>query len=329
MGAMARNGKPTIVDLFAGAGLLSGAFVAEGFRVVHAVEADKTAAETYRRNVGDHVQVADVTRASPQGRCDVLIAGPPCQGFSTLGKRDPNDPRSQLSLDVARWARKLQPSVIVIENVAAFLESPVWQALSRSLRRAHYEIKAYTLDAFDFGVPQIRMRSFTIASRVGFCDIKPLRVRGARTVRDAWRGLPSKPDGQRNHYSPNPSALAAARMRVIPHGGAKHDIMKRAPELAAPSWWTLRCQVTDVWGRLHLDKPSNTLRTALQNPSKGRYIHPSQNRVISLREAARLHSIDDNWDFFGLPTQIARQIGNSVPPLLGRSVARAVRRALG
>ncbi len=326
---MPGNKKPTVIDLFAGAGLRSGAFASEGFRIVRAIEVENTAAETYRRNVGCHVEVADLTRVQPEGRCDVVIAGPPCQGFSTLGKRDQGDPRNQLSLLVATWVRKLQPSVVVIENVAAFTGSPVWEVLSRRLRRAGYEVKASILNAFDFGVPQVRLRSFTIASRVGSPEIRPLRNRRVRTVRDAWRGLASRPDGRRNHSAPKPSALAAARMSVIPPGGDKRDIMKRAPELAAPSWWKLRCQVTDVWGRLRMDEPSNTLRTACQNPSKGRYIHPRQNRVISLREAARLHSIADEWVFFGLPTQIARQIGNSVPPLLGRSVARAVRRALG
>lgn len=325
---MPRRGQPTVVDLFAGAGLLSGAFVSEGFRVVCAVDADRAAADTYRRNVGDHIEVADVTKLRPNGQCDVLIAGPPCQGFSTLGKRNPNDSRNLLSLHVAAWARRLCPSVVVIENVAAFLQSPVWRTLCVRLGRAGYRVRAFTLNALDYGVPQIRMRSFTIASRIGFRPIRPVCSRHVSTVREAWRGLPGEPDGRRNHHAPEPSALAKARMAVIPPGGDKRDIMRNAPELAAPSWWTLQCEVTDVWGRIRLDRPSNTLRTAFQNPSKGRYIHPEQNRVISLREAARLQSIPDEWEFLGLPTQIARQIGNSVPPLLGRAVARSVRRCL-
>jgi len=112
---------------------------------------------------------------------------------------------------------------------------------------------------------------------------------------------------------------------MIPEGGDKRDIMRAAPELAPPSWWSFPGQLTDVWGRMEWDRPANTLRTCLQNASKGRYIHPEQERVISLREAARLHSIEDTWSFSGLPTQVARQIGNSVPPRLGRAVARCVR----
>lgn len=117
-------------------------------------------------------------------------------------------------------------------------------------------------------------------------------------------------------------------MELIPAGGDKRDILRRAPHLAPPSWHRTTCEVTDVWGRLDWDAPANTLRTCLLNPSKGRYIHPEQHRVISLREAARLHSIPDSWSFAGTPYQVARQIGNSVPPKLGAVVARACRRRL-
>jgi len=322
------DSRPTVVDLFAGAGLLSYAFRRAGFRVVHAVEIDPVAAQIYAANLGDHVEVGDVSQVRPQGRCDVLIGGPPCQGFSTLGSRNPKDPRNELSLHVVRWARTLRPAIVVIENVAAFLESAEWHRVNRGLRRLDYAVSSFVLDAFDYGAPQRRRRSFTIASRFG--KIEPPRPRrGLRTVREAWRGLPKDPDGVNHHYSPKPSEIALARMRVIPPGGDKRDVMKKAPHLAPPSWWKVSSEVTDAWGRMEWDEPCNTLRTALQNASKGRYIHPERHRVISLREAARLHTIPDSWTFAGLPTQIARQIGNSVPPALGRAVAAAVLRHLG
>jgi DNA (cytosine-5)-methyltransferase 1 len=319
---------PTTVDLFAGAGLLSGAFATEGFELIRAIELDSVAAVTYRKNLGNHIEVGNLASLRPSGRCDVLIAGPPCQGFSTLGKRDPKDQRNLLSLRVADWAKELKPQVVVIENVAAFIGSPIWVRLRRSLRRQGYKIQALTLNAYDFGVPQIRWRSFTIASKIDVSYPEPVVRCGGRTVRDAWEGLPPEPSGKRNHYAPTPSNVALERMKVIPPNGDRRDVMRIAPELAPASWWNLRCQVTDVWGRMAWDSPSNTLRTAFQNASKGRYIHPEQNRVISLREAARLHSIPDSWEFEGYPTQIARQIGNGVPPALGRAVARAVRNAL-
>ena len=320
--------KPTVVDLYAGAGLFSHAFTAEGFRVLRAVEINPVAAATYARNLGEHVEVADVLAAMPEGRCDVLAAGSPCQGFSTLGKRRHDDPRNFLSLDVLRWAKTLKAKVIVIENVSAFLDAPVWQRLSSGLKELGYEVSASVLNAYEFGAPQNRLRSFTFASRVGIPAVRRPAAPPLLNVRQAWDGLSASPDGANHHYAPSPSELALARMRVIRPGGDKRDVMRFAPELAPPSWWRLRCQVTDVWGRMEWDKPSNTIRTALLNPSKGRYIHPEQHRVISLREAARLHTIPDGWSFVGLPTQIARQIGNSVPPAMGRAVAKAIYAAL-
>src|SRR4029453_8985522 len=108
-----------------GAGLLSHAFAREGFQLLEAYEKNPQAAATYANNVGNRVRLANIERVRPAGKCDALIAGPPCQGFSTLGKRDPNDPRNFLSLYVAEWTKVLQPRVVVIENVASFLNAPV------------------------------------------------------------------------------------------------------------------------------------------------------------------------------------------------------------
>ena len=114
-----RRRKPTVTDLYAGAGLFSYAFASEGFEVVRAVEIDPVAASTYRKNLGDHVETCDVRAARPRDECDVLAAGHPCQGFSTLGKRNRADPRNLLSLEVVQWAKVLKPKVVVVENVAA------------------------------------------------------------------------------------------------------------------------------------------------------------------------------------------------------------------
>lgn len=323
-----RGSGPTAVDLFAGAGLFSFAFQDAGFEIVRAVESDSVAAATYARNVGDHVEVSDIESIEPRGRCDIIIAGPPCQGFSTLGTRRKDDPRNRLSLNVIRWAEKMRPRIVVVENVPSFLNSPVCFTLQRGIGALGYSIEALVLDAADFGVPQCRRRCFIVAWRTGKPFLAPTTRRRQRTVRDALDGLPDRPDGRNHHYSPKPSRVALARMRVIPTGGDKRDVMKRAPELTPPSWWRLSCEVTDAWGRMEWDKPANTLRTCFQNASKGRYIHPDQDRVISLREAARIHSIPDRWQFAGLPTQIARQIGNSVPPRLGGAVAHSALRLL-
>jgi DNA (cytosine-5)-methyltransferase 1 len=320
--------SPRVVDLYAGAGLFSRAFQQVGFKIVRAIELDPVAAETYAANIGPHIEVGDVSKIKPTGACDVLIAGPPCQGFSTLGKRQADDRRNDLSLEVVRWSRFLRPRIVVIENVTAFLDSHQWRQVARRLGRLDYTVTSFVLDAHDYGCAQHRRRSFTIAAQDEREFAAPNARKRVRSVREAWEGLSPRPDRRNHHFSPEPSPIALARMQVIPPGGDKRDVMQRAPNLTPPSWWRLSCEVTDAWGRMEWDKPCNTLRTALQNASKGRYIHPEQHRVISLREAARLHSIPDDWTFAGLPTQIARQIGNSVPPTLGRAVARMVLRRL-
>lgn len=317
--------RPKVIDLFAGAGFFSYGFQREGYELTCAVELDSMAAATYAKNLGHGVICEDVLKVEPFGRCDVLLAGPPCQGFSTLGKRDPNDPRNSLGLAVLPWVHTCRPSVVVVENVAIFLDSPVAQELRCRLSDAGYEVDAVVVNAADFGVPQYRQRSFIVASRCGMPAIQPAQRTEPTTVRQAWRGVPPSPDGVNWHCAPRPSLLAKARMRVVPLGGDKRDIMRNAPELAPPSWWRFPGAVTDVWGRMHWDAPSNTLRTAFQNPSKGRYIHPEQDRVITIREAARLQSVPDSYEFCGLPTQVARQVGNGVPPNLAMAIARAIK----
>jgi DNA (cytosine-5)-methyltransferase 1 len=325
---MKRRSGPTVVDLFAGAGLFGAAFESEGFQLLEAVELERAAAVTHAANLNAQLFVGDIAHYEPRGRCDVLIAGPPCQGFSTLGKRRADDPRNRLSLHVARCARTLRPKIVVVENVAPFLESPAAARLQHELVTLDYEIQTFVLNAVDFGVPQRRLRSFTIASKVGSIGHLKARTKASTTVRRAWEGLPAKPDGKNHHELRLPSDLALQRMKQIPPGGDKRDLMQTLKGKMPPSWHRIAGEVTDVWGRMHWESPANTLRTCFLNPSKGRYIHPEQHRMMTIREAARLHSIPDRWRFTGTPYQMARQIGNSVPPALGRVVAASIARQL-
>ena len=164
-------------------------------------------------------------------------------------------------------------------------------------------------------------------SRIGVPDVPP-KSRKRLTVRDAFLDLPRMPAGDPLHIAPQPSGLALRRFMVIPRNGDKRDVQEKAPQLCPPSWFRMssRPQATDVWGRMSLDEPANTLRCAFQNPSKGRYIHPTRNRVITLREGARLQGVPDQWRFFGDRTSIARQIGNGVPVPLAEAVAGSVRK---
>jgi len=319
-----RSPQISTIDLFAGAGLLSHAFSEFGCRSSLAVEADSRAERSFATNIGADAFARDVRHVIPGEACDILIAGPPCQGFSTLGKRDASDERNDLSLFVADWARQRSPSVVVVENVPQFLESPQLHKLVRRMRRQGYCSTQWTLNAADFGTPQLRVRSFVIFSRIGLPP-PPIPCAGQpKTVREAFKGLPATPARRGMHVAPTPGALALARFKVIPPRGDKRDVMREAPELCPPSWLRMGAQATDVWGRLDPESPANTLRCCFQNASKGRYVHPTADRVLTLKEGARLQGIPDTWKFFGDAKSIARQIGNGVPIPLGRAVAAQV-----
>ena len=312
------------IELFAGAGLLGQAFREFGFHARLAVDADARARATYSANVGADAMRIDAREICEDIPCSVLIAGPPCQGFSTLGKRDRFDERNSLSLCVAEWAASSAPDVVVVENVPPFLETRYWQTLRRRMHRQSYKSTHWVLNAADFGAPQLRVRAFALFSRIGLPERPDPTVERHRTVREAFADLPLKPSGQGLHVAPDPGALALARFKVIPLNGDKRDVMRHAPELCPPSWLRMGTQATDVWGRMELDAPANTLRCSFQNASKGRYVHPTEHRVLTLREGARLQGVPDEWKFFGDRSSIARQIGNGVPLDLGRAVARSV-----
>ncbi len=317
--------KPTFADMFSGAGLFSSAAVSAGMRPVLAIDLAAEAIATYNLNVAPVGVVGSVLDDISVPRVDVLIAGPPCQGFSTLGRQDPLDARNQLGLAIPDWAQMSCASVVVIENVPPFLRSAHWREVRDRLVKLGYSVDAWELEAADFGTPQYRRRSFTVASKVGPVaqpEAWPVRIPASTALR-----LPIE-TGDAMHRWPEPKGIAASRIALVPACGDKRDIMKVAPDLCPPSWAKVGCQATDVWGRIDPREPANTIRCTFQNPSKGRYLHPSENRTLSLREGARLQGVPDHWHFVGKPYPIARQIGNGVPLPLGVAVMRSVADAL-
>ncbi len=318
--------KPSYIELFSGAGLLSYAFSCEGFQAIEAVESDPTACATYSKNIGEHVTNCLVEDYEPKFKADLLIAGPPCQGFSTLNRNRHLDPRNQLCLHVARVAKTCKPKVVIVENVEPFALSDECRRLARSLKKQGYKCDVAIEDAVNYGTAQYRRRCFLIASIISaefkLCELRSPPV----SVMAAWKKMPSRKRDREMQFSPQPSSLALLRFNVIPPGGDRRDILSIAPHLAPVSWKRLRpSSNTGVWGRMSWDDPSNTIRTCFQNPSKGRYIHPEENRVISLREGARLQGIPDTWKFAGSHTQITRQIGNGVPIPMGRALAKKIK----
>lgn len=311
----------TTTDLFSGAGLMSEGFRQAGFQSIFAAEADRRAVASFNRNIENVAKVWDVEQVAPNVFSDVIVAGPPCQGFSTLGKRDSNDERNQLSLSVLKWMDAIRPKVVVIENVPQFIESKYWKKIQAHAKLAGYESCHWILNAVDFGAPQKRVRVFCVLSRIGLPKKPSSTHQDAHvTVSQAFTGLPKKPSGRNMHIAPPPSELAMERIKLIPINGDKRDVIRKAPNICPPSWIKMGNQAIDVWGRMNAKAPSNTIRCSFQNASKGRYLHPTEDRVITLREGARLQGVPDAWVFEGDRTSIARQIGNGVPIPLARAV---------
>lgn len=357
---------PTTIDLFAGCGGLTQGFLSAdlGFRSVSAVEWDLPAAATFAANFGDgDVQCADIVKYVDIPSADVVIGGPPCQGFSNLGTRDPDDPRNKLWREYERVVLEANPMVFVLENVDRFSKSHEYRLLREALDggalKRWKHLDARVLNAADYGVPQRRHRTIVIASRVGPIKLPaPTHTReGANGtqpwtgVRDAIGGLPdvpattSLPESRTEffgssvpgifkmsdiHFGRNPTALSLERYDHVPPGGGRFDL----PDHLLPACWANKpTGTTDVMGRMRWDSPSLTIRTEFFKPEKGAYLHPQWdadepsrrvNRVITHREAALIQTFPDTFLWCGSKTDIARQIGNAVPPRLAEHLARVV-----
>lgn len=311
--------------MFSGAGLFSAGAVRAGMAPTFAIDLSKDAIASYDRNVAPVGIVGSVLDDRELPSVDVLLAGPPCQGFSTLGRQDPLDVRNTLALAVPKWADRTGARIVVVENVPPFLRSEKWREMADAFEALGYGIQTFELEAADFGAPQLRRRSFTIASRIGPIPA-PKPLTGARVTAGSVLSR-SVRAGDPMHVWPTPKGIAAERIAIIPPKGDKRDVMRKAPHLCPPSWAKVGCQATDVWGRIDPDQPVNTIRCTFQNPSKGRYLHPTENRTLSLREGARLQGVPDDWNFVGRPYPVARQIGNGVPVALAEAVCRSVAEA--
>jgi len=335
-----RDRGRTFVDLFAGCGGLAHGFVREGFTPVGAVEIDEDACETYRLNIDKAIYSADIASIDLWPTAQVVIGGPPCQGFSQLGTRDPDDPRNRLWRQYARVVKVTGAQVFVMENVPQLLRSSQYEQFYDEMTRSGFKVTADVLNAADYGVPQTRRRAIVIGSRLGQPDL-PEKSHGPQSrskrppvdVRTALAGLPLQPTGKDWHRGRDgirPDSIV--RYKAVPPSGGNRFQMQEKLERSGlghlvPNCWRNKVSgTTDVFGRMWWDKPAPTIRTEFFKPEKGRYLHPVAHRPITVREAARLQSFPD--DFLFAETQamnsVARQIGNAVPPVLAAAIARAV-----
>lgn len=355
----AKRASPQLVDLFAGCGGMTQGFVDAGFAPVLAVESDFAAACSYAANFGEeHVLVQPIEDLKPDQlvEADVVIGGPPCQGFSNLGKRSTSDKRNGYWSHYVDVVATVRPQVFVLENVERFLKSIQFRHLlletQKTGRLSDYTIEPYVLKAANYGVAQKRQRAVVIGTRVGpigqpietHSQQASLTTEPWRTVRDELDDLEFKPadalpdsiatffdsevegifKGIDIHVGRGYQPLSIQRFKHIPPGGSRKDIPE---ELLYDCWKRHKTGAMDVMGRLQWDEPAVTIRTEFFKPDKGRYLHPQWdskvkvNRALTHLEAARLQSFSDDFRWCGRKLEIARQIGNAVPPRLARAVA--------
>ncbi|WP_420597128.1 DNA cytosine methyltransferase [Deinococcus sp.] len=329
----------TLLDLFAGAGGLSLGLQWAGFRSIGAVEVESAAAATYDTNFGPHVlrdehsnplPIEAVDYAAFRERVDLLTGGLPCQGFSLLGARLQDDPRNRLWREFMRAVEEVRPRAFLMENVPPILKTQEGRFTIEHARELGYEVVAGTLSADEFGVPQKRKRAFFLGVLDGAITLpKPNTRSPMRSVRWALKGIPLHPTNEGLHLGRNPTEMSLERYATVPEGGNRFDLMRNRPDITPRCWMEKLTGSTDVFGRLWWDRPALTIRTEFYKPEKGRYLHPSEHRPITHREAARLQTFPDAFQFEGSRIEVARQIGNAVPPMLAYRIGLHLRTALG
>ena len=296
--------------------------------------------------------VEDITKlAIPEtfgaykGQAGLVIGGPPCQGYSQKGQRKTiHDPRNFLFKYFVEVVKEVDPQYFVMENVPNLLTAQKGyfkQELEKLFSELGYTINAQVLCAADYGVPQNRHRAFIIGKR-GTCKVKMPKIIEKRTT--IWEAIsdlaylksgegteaadykkaPETEYQQRmrlgsgklyNHVATNHSAVALERLAMIPPKGGKEFL---PPEHITKSIYS------GTWERMDEDDISVTITTRFDTPSSGKFTHPYLDRAITVREAARIQSFPDSFHFFGTKTSQMKQVGNAVPPLLAKAVAKAI-----
>jgi DNA (cytosine-5)-methyltransferase 1 len=342
------------MDLFAGCGGMTRGFIDTGrFEPVFAVEFDSDSARTYAMNFGDHVardakdpkRPASIEDVNEFPAADVVIGGPPCQGFSPLNRVRELDNRRSLWTHYVRALKQSGADAFVMENVPELLTSPEYSSFLEQVV-ADFDVQGDILNAADFGVPQMRRRAIVVGLRRGYPAAwpEPEYFSAASGLTPVWRTfrdavneptpLSREPDGVAWHNPRNPRPESIRRYQAVPSNGGNRFQMQENLDrddlghLVPRCWRNKPTGTTDVFGRLWWDRPAYTIRTEFYKPEKGRYLHPEEHRPITVREAARCMSFPDDFKLFPLGeqsmTSVARQIGNAVPPLLATAIAKGL-----
>ena len=338
---MSNRKYPTAIDLFSGAGGLTLGLRRARFKVVGAVEVSELAAATYRSNFRDvslwniDIQKLSVARVLREldmrpGQLDLLAGCPPCQGFSSMrslnGHQAVVDDRNDLVIQFERFVKGLRPKAVMLENVPALVRDQRLTGLVASLESMGYTVTTEVLDASHYGVPQRRRRMILVATRRGHVQLAekdPVRV----TVRDAIGSLasPGRSDDPLHDLKENRQPKIARLIARIPKdGGSRRDLGANS-QLECHR----RCDgFSDVYGRMAWGDVAPTITSGCVNPSKGRFLHPDQDRAITLREASLLQGFPSNFKFdLGRGKYaVAEMIGNALPPEFIRRHAVEIRK---
>ncbi len=379
------------IDLFAGAGGFTLSAIEAGVEVIAAVEFDKSAADTYHKNFieGKNREIelrsgpekGDINNITPlelrqslgleRGELDIILGGPPCQGFSThrIKNAGVDDPRNALLLKYFEFVHEFQPKAFLVENVTGLLWKRHEKYLHQFIELAqnnHYVLKfSNIINAVDYGVPQNRKRVFIFGIHEDLdtdsiiFPPEPTHFSPSSGKKPCW--LPASsvfeeiPDNIKTRYIDeyfvSKNGLSEEEgyniLNKLPIGNPVPEneiFMRPTPKLEerfmdtplngsrvdAGEKHRLKCHSNgyeghkDVYGRIIIHKPSNTITTGCNNPSKGRFVHPWKNHGITLRHAARLQTFPDWFKFTGSSTHQAKQIGNAVPPMLGKILIKSI-----
>lgn len=350
-----------ILDLFCGAGGFSyGMEKNPHFKTVVSLDNDKNVGVTFKRNMPQcEVIIGDITsqeiktqiiEKSKKSRVNMIIGGPPCQGYSNKGKKlGLADPRNFLFREYLSLVEILQPEVFVIENVKALLStSKGWfrDEIANAIKSLGYKVEYGVLNASHFGVPQARERAIFICSRTKDIPLPVRTVEIPTTVRDAISDLAYLDSGEgyetTNYSTPTTSAyqelMRNGSTLLHNHIASRHkqiaiDKLSMIPpekgKECLPENLRGRQKFKTTWGRLKWDEVSPTIDTRFDAASNGTNNHPFLNRAITPREAARIQSFDDNFVFYGSKVHVRKQIGNAVPPLMAKAIADQIFSVIG
>lgn len=342
-----------VIDLFSGVGGLSEGFKMAGANIILANEIDEEIAESYSRNhpstklLREDITKVDIEEIFSQySDIDIIVGGPPCQGFSQKGKRLlMDDPRNFLFRYFFNVVGYVKPKYFLIENVPNMLTSQdgyFKNEIEDLFEGIGYNVNSTILDASDYGVPQRRRRAFIIG-RLGNKKLRfPIAKSKKVTIWDAISDLNYLESGEGsfvqdyliepqseyqekmrqssiklyNHKATNHSKLAIERMKLIPINGGREDL---------PKEHRTKSIYSGTWSRLRKNEQSVTITTRFDTPSSGRFTHPILDRAITVREAARLQSFPDKFIFYGTKMSQMKQVGNAVPPIMAKEIAEIIK----